>query len=182
MAKKLKLDELLNPFIKRETAVFTINGEEHEIEFGIRPPSDQFDFAQIEVLEKIQQELGWSNEEMDEYSKQQDEIAKKVNAKIEKLLKDIENPTIEQRIEARMKVRYEDFPYTTRDTKYNMRWNKYIIPLQIRYLVVNPETGEPLFDNDDKILALPKEMREAISEKVDAYLISRRMGVIEAKK
>jgi len=175
--KKLILTELLKPFIEKDS--ITVYGE--TIEFGLRPPSDHLRNAEIEVLEKIQDELGLTDEDFDNYIKERDKRTEAVNNEVEKILQGVEEPTDDQKIEARMKAR-EKIPYTTFDRKYNTRWNKYIVPLHIRFTVVDIESGEQIFKSDDDINNLPSVLRAELSEKVDSYLLKQQMGVLEAKK
>jgi len=192
--KKLILGDLLNPFIKKETVQVMIPketgkneqgepiivNEEHSFDFGIRPPSDAFNFARIEVLERIQDELKMDDEQFEKFEDERQRRMEKIKEFYDKEIAKLENPTPEDKLrlmtEANSRVKY-----STIDRKYNVRWNKYMLPIQIRFLVVN-EAGEPLFKNDDEILNLPVELRQAISEKVNEYLLKEQMGSLDAKK
>lgn len=192
--KKLILGDLLNPFIKKETVQVMIPketgkneqgepiivNEEHSFDFGIRPPSDAFNFARIEVMERIQDELKMDDEQFEKFEDERQRRMEKIKEFYDKEIAKLENPTPEDKLrlmtEANARVKY-----STLDRKYNVRWNKYMLPIQIRFLVVN-EAGEPLFKNDDEILNLPVELRQAISEKVNEYLLKEQMGSLDAKK
>jgi len=192
--KKLILGDLLNPFIKKETVQVMIPketgkneqgepiivNEEHSFDFGIRPPSDAFNFARIEVLERIQDELKMDDEQFEKFEDERQRRMEKIKEFYDKEIAKLENPTPEDKLrlmtEANARVKY-----STLDRKYNVRWNKYMLPIQIRFLVVN-EVGEPLFKSDDEILNLPVELRQAISEKVNEYLLKEQMGSLDAKK
>ena len=177
MTKKLILTDLLKPFIEKDS-IAVGNGT---FEFGLRPPSDHLRNAEIEAVEKIQGELGLTDDAFDKFIEKRDRLTQAVNDEIDEILKEIEDPTIDQKIEARLKVR-EKIPYSTFDRKYNTRWSKYVIPLYIRFTVVDPDSGAPLFQTDDDVNSLPSSLRMDLSEKVDAYLLKKQMGALEAKK
>lgn len=177
MIKKLVLTDLLKPFIEKDS--ITVGNE--TFEFGLRPSSDHLRNAEIEVVEKIQEELGLTDDAFDKFIEERDRQTQAVNDEIEKKLKKIKDPTFDQKIEARLKIR-EKIPYSTLARKYNSRWSKYIIPLYIRFTVVDPESGAPLFQNDDEVNNLSSSLRMDLTEKVDTYLLKQQMGALEAKK
>jgi len=192
--KKLILGDLLNPFIKKETVQVIVPketgkddqgkpiiiNEEYSFDFGIRPPSDAFSFARIEVLERIQDELKMDNEQFEKFEDERQRRMEKIKDFYDKGIAKIENPTPEDKLRL-MTEANDQVKYSMIDRKYNVRWNKYMLPIQIRFLVVS-EAGEPLFKSDDEILNLPLELRQAISDKVNEYLLKEQMGSLDAKK
>ena len=166
MSEKIILADVMNPYMEKD---FVELPDKKIFEFGIMPMTDAFYYAQLEVMEKIQDELKMTDKEFEDYMEDREKRREKIIGKLEK-----EGKT---RIEAAMEMKY-----SVKDMKYNTRWNKYVIPLQIIHLVVHPDTKEPLFKFNEEVNKIPQELRIQISNKVTASLAKRELGNEEGKK
>ena len=161
---KIYLNKILNPYIQKHE-VDLPGGE--KILVGIFPITDAFQDAQVEAIQEIQEALGMTEKEYDEYEERRMQ-------RYAKFKQEVDDGKTEE--EAWLNTENEDI-----DRKFTREWNRRIVPLQIVHMVVDPESGESLFTREDA-MRLPRKLRIFLTQLCSERIRDENLGIEESKK